>query len=812
MPKSDLIGKTVLKDYVVEEYLGSGGYGDVYKAGQTRGLGKNYAAVKRLMIPTEADFQERLSSMRNDREATDNYFRALYTDILGEIALMHQLAGRSSHIVAYFQNDIIEHQDPIRYEIFIAMEYLTALDKHIRENTLTIGDVLRVGVEIASALEVCHGKGILHRDIKEANIFVNDDGVFKLGDFGLAKLLAENSKAASNVGSMAYKAPEIINPFSKYDKTVDIYSLGIVLYKLLNHGRIPFMPHHPKPYSPGDENEALKQRFSGESLPWPQCASQEAALVVIKACAAKPENRYQTATELKVSLQLLQKQLERTELDRSADIPPRKEASISEASSMGLDDFGTAFEESYRHMGIFDSEANQTRGDESTPEDKDRILWAYAKKEGNLRSIRAYLEETNPIRAYADEAWLILDGILWVHAVDAGSVKSYEDYLASGAKTKAHEVAAKEWIARYLSDHCRTCGVQLPKSWDFCKACGTKREIHSNSKSQIASQNSKGKKTKKNDAGFKILKKVTLLVSLLGFVLVAAQYLHPKLLPGIVNEIAADYSEVPFIQDITKDEPENQPAINQNSMAQVTSQDSGSMTITPSKDVFSGNAIYDSKNSTISCTWENGDKYEGGWINNAKNGQGTYTSANGDQYVGEWKDDSRNGQGTLTGSNGNQYSGEWANDKKNGQGTRLWANGDQYVGQWENDNRSGQGTLTWANHDRYVGEWQNDNRNGQGTLTWANGSQYTGQWTDNKASGQGVHIGADGNRYEGEWKDDKANGYGTYTGSDGNQYVGEWKDDKANGQGAFTDSNGKFYDGVWDNGYLPYSGCYVGVK
>ena len=161
---------------------------------------------------------------------------------------------------------------------------------------------------MCDALRACQKKEIIHRDIKPANIFVvvSEDGTvenFKLGDFGVARVVEKKDKDLSKKGTPTYMAPEVCK-MQPYGKTVDIYSLGIVLYQLLNHGRGPFFPSYPKDVSLGDIDNALQTRISGEKeFPAPSVSVSEDLLKIIyKACAYKAEERYDRPVKMKVQL------------------------------------------------------------------------------------------------------------------------------------------------------------------------------------------------------------------------------------------------------------------------------------------------------------------------------------------------------------------------------------------------------------------------------------------------------------------------------------------------------------------------------
>lgn len=147
----------------------------------------------------------------------------------------------------------------------IRMELLTPLNEYTREKgTWGKDEVIHLGIDICKALEICQKYDIIHRDIKPENIFVADYGNFKLGDFGIARIASQTSGASTRAGTNAYMAPEIYRG-EHYGKTVDLYSLGLVLYRLLNDNRLPFMPQYPAPLRFQDRENAQAMRLSGAS-------------------------------------------------------------------------------------------------------------------------------------------------------------------------------------------------------------------------------------------------------------------------------------------------------------------------------------------------------------------------------------------------------------------------------------------------------------------------------------------------------------------------------------------------------------------
>ena len=141
----------------------------------------------------------------------------------------------------------------------------------------------------------------IHRDIKPDNILMTETGAAKLGDFGIAKM-AEKTMAGTRTGTPGFIAPEVFHN-RPYGKSVDIYSLGMVLYWMLNRRTLPFLPLPPEVYTPEDEQRALQRRMQGEALPRPadgSCALQD---VVLRACAYDPADRYATPEEFRRALE-----------------------------------------------------------------------------------------------------------------------------------------------------------------------------------------------------------------------------------------------------------------------------------------------------------------------------------------------------------------------------------------------------------------------------------------------------------------------------------------------------------------------------
>ena len=287
-------------DWQIGELIGQGAYGKVYKAFKQEHSLLSVAAIKVITIPQSDAELEALRAEGLDERSSRTYFSDIVGDFINEIKLMESMKG-VSNVVSVEDFKVIEHEDSIGWDIFIRMELLTPFPKYIEGKTLTEDEIIKLGCDVCTALEFCSKLNIIHRDIKPDNIFVSRFGDFKVGDFGVAKQLDKTASMLSAKGTHSYIAPEVLHAQS-YDRSVDIYSLGIVLYKLLNDNRHPFITADAAPISYKDRENAIARRLSGEPLPPPCNASPELAGIILTACSYDPNKRFKNPTALKKAL------------------------------------------------------------------------------------------------------------------------------------------------------------------------------------------------------------------------------------------------------------------------------------------------------------------------------------------------------------------------------------------------------------------------------------------------------------------------------------------------------------------------------
>ena len=291
--------------WYIKRYIGAGSYGKVFEIERRDEFDTVFTgALKAITIPSSPDELEEILSDGMDRDGASTYFRDYVKDLNREIALMSKLKGHSN-IVSYEDHAIHAHEDGIGWDILIRMELLTPITGYLKQNkSFTRREIIRLGIDLCRALEVCQRYNIIHRDIKPANIFISETEDFKLGDFGVARIASASTGASTRAGTVNYMAPEVFKG-EKYTSNVDIYSLGLVMYQLLNANRMPLYPPYPQPMSPAQRERAQAQRLSGAALPPPANADGRLAEIVLKACAPDPAQRYDSPAVMRQALEAI---------------------------------------------------------------------------------------------------------------------------------------------------------------------------------------------------------------------------------------------------------------------------------------------------------------------------------------------------------------------------------------------------------------------------------------------------------------------------------------------------------------------------
>ena len=349
--------------------IGRGSFGAVYEIERDMLGEKEKAALKVITIPqNDSDISEMRSDGYDDESITST-FKEHLKSIVAEYSLMRKLNG-SAYVVNCDDVRYVQHDDGIGWDIFIKMELLTPLPSALPAD-VPEEQAIKIAKDICSALVQCKQFGIIHRDIKPQNIFVSPLGDYKLGDFGIAKTV-EKTSGGTKIGTYKYMAPEVYNN-QPYGAGADIYSLGLVLYWLLNERRLPFLPPPPEKLCAGMEEEARLRRFNGEAIPAPAHGSEELKRIVLKACAFDPKDRYQNAEEMLRDLEALSEKasvpvmeapvkqpvIQDTEQDETLAQPAAEESRHAPRSE-------TQEEEDTGTLGVFGKNKNEASEDDGT--------------------------------------------------------------------------------------------------------------------------------------------------------------------------------------------------------------------------------------------------------------------------------------------------------------------------------------------------------------------------------------------------------------------------------------------------------------
>lgn len=270
--------------------------------------------LKQISIPESQTQVEALlitGAAANEEEAL-HYYEQRVADYEDSLKALAPLRG-SSNCATYLGYQVCAREEGIGFELSLLSERYVTLPEYLHENAMTHLRALNLGLDLCTALCEMRGQDLIHRNVKPENIYLNAMGGFMLGDLGAARISQLKFCAMPDRMISAYTAPEIADAMGDFNPTVDIYSVGMVLYRILNGNHGPFE----------DENTsaaaANKMRLSGEPLPSPLYADYELAAIVLKACAFEPADRFQSPDEL---LQELILYMKRNNVSDTLIVPP----------------------------------------------------------------------------------------------------------------------------------------------------------------------------------------------------------------------------------------------------------------------------------------------------------------------------------------------------------------------------------------------------------------------------------------------------------------------------------------------------------
>ena len=228
-------------------------------------------------------------------EDAQNYYKQVAADYQSELETLEKLSA-SPNIGCYRSYQIEPKEDGVGFEIYLLAEYRQTLSEVLAETPMTQSGAVNLGLDLCSALCSLREAGLIHRNVKPSNVYLSSSGHYLLGDLGIAKI--DELKYCSMPENMlsSFSAPELFSLLGTIEPTTDIYSVGMILYRIYNGNHGPFEDEKTS------ARAADKLRVTGEQLPAPMYADYEMADILLKACAFKPEDRYQTPQELQEAL------------------------------------------------------------------------------------------------------------------------------------------------------------------------------------------------------------------------------------------------------------------------------------------------------------------------------------------------------------------------------------------------------------------------------------------------------------------------------------------------------------------------------
>ena len=215
-----------------------------------------------------------------------------------ELSLMQKITC-CKNVVPLVDSEVLRDGD--RTVVFILEPFMTSFEEYCKSHSMPIDSVLQLGIDICTALETCWASGVAHLDIQPKNLFVDHNGCFCLGDFSSAMPVIALNEEHRLHGTLSYMAPEVYGD-QKYSQASETYSLGMVLYCLLNHGNLPFMKK-------GSKQDAVMTRLI-QNVPVPSLyLGIELDLLLQRALAVDIRERYPDFQSMRNALMLVREKL-----------------------------------------------------------------------------------------------------------------------------------------------------------------------------------------------------------------------------------------------------------------------------------------------------------------------------------------------------------------------------------------------------------------------------------------------------------------------------------------------------------------------
>ncbi len=282
------------------------------------------------------------------------------TDFINDEASFLKTVSQTGNYFNYL--DIFVNNNPAKkkIEFFIITEDLKSLSEVMKSKDFVESEVVDFGIQMSAILEKLESRNIYHGNINPDNIYVTFDGKYKLGGF---------SDFESKIEDMSFIAPEIFKK-ENADFTTDIYSLGLIMYSMINSGTIPFESNEVS------RDDAIKIRFDGKAVTAPKNGSEKLKSVIVIACQPNNDNRWKNAGNIKNALTSIKEETANAIPDESLIVPEAtdfNENVFEEYDYSGFDDAAKSAAEVLPVMGAIANQDNNSENTEATPNEVEEI-------------------------------------------------------------------------------------------------------------------------------------------------------------------------------------------------------------------------------------------------------------------------------------------------------------------------------------------------------------------------------------------------------------------------------------------------------
>ena len=254
--------------------------------------------LKKISVPASPDQVQALllTGAYSDEAEAEEYYRKEAEDLVKEAEERKKLLD-CPYILPFLGVQMEKKEDSVGWDVYAVLPRRNSLQEYLSSNAVSHLRGINMGIDLCVAMAALREEGYVHGNLKPGNVFFSDTGRFLLGDFGLIPTEDMQYAVLPEQYRSGYTAPELRNYLGGLNTTVDIYSLGMILYRIYNGNHAPFEDEQT------NAKAADARRLEGEALPAPLYADYELTEIIQKACAYDPKDRYQTPDEMRLELE-----------------------------------------------------------------------------------------------------------------------------------------------------------------------------------------------------------------------------------------------------------------------------------------------------------------------------------------------------------------------------------------------------------------------------------------------------------------------------------------------------------------------------